>query len=91
MNKPIINHTFETSEIQKEDVEKEFIKMPELETDTHKRINIHTFMAHENELCFAGTDEYGEQITVWFDSYEFLQSCDCEHIKEKLTKYIKEK
>ena len=68
MNKPIINSTFETIEPTKEELEKQFMKMPELETDTHKRININTFMPHENELCFAGTDENGEQITVWFDS-----------------------
>tara|TARA_Y100000114_G_scaffold140349_1_gene145136 strand:- start:146 stop:376 length:231 start_codon:yes stop_codon:yes gene_type:complete len=76
MNKHIINHTFETSEPKQ---------------DTHKRININTFMSHDNELCFGGTDENGEQITVWFDSYEFLQWCDCEHIKETLTKYINNK
>ena len=91
MNKSIINHTFETPEPSREELEKKFMQMPELETDTHKRININTFMANENELCFGGTDENGEQITVWFDSYEFLQWCDCNHIKEKLTKYINEK
>tara|TARA_Y100000004_G_scaffold161281_1_gene189255 strand:+ start:600 stop:833 length:234 start_codon:yes stop_codon:yes gene_type:complete len=77
MNKSIINHTFETTEPKKQ--------------DTHKRININTFMTHENELCFGGTDENGEQITVWFDSYEFLEWCDCEHIKQTLTKYINTK
>ena len=99
MNESIINHTFETNEPTREELEREFMKMPELEEKTnedvsqennHKRLNIHTFMAHENEVAIAGTDENGEELTVWFDSYEFIEWIDKEHIKEKLTKYIKQ-
>ena len=64
-------------------------------TQIHKRINnIHSFMVHENELCLGGTDEYGEDLTIWFDCYDFLEWIDTEnleYIKEKLSKYIKEK
>ena len=51
-------------------------------------------MAHENEVCLRGTDEYGKDFTIWFDSYDFLKWIDkeqLEYIKEKLTKYIKTK
>ena len=44
MNKSIINHTFETPEPTREELEKKFMQMPELETDTHKRININTLL-----------------------------------------------
>tara|TARA_Y100001963_G_C6580020_1_gene352964 strand:+ start:283 stop:525 length:243 start_codon:yes stop_codon:yes gene_type:complete len=56
--------------------------------DAHKRLNIHTFMAHENEVAIGGTDENGEELCVWFDAYEFVQWIDIDHIKEKLTKHI---
>ena len=56
--------------------------------------NINTFQAHENEVCLRGTDEYGKDFTVWFDSYDFLGWIDKEqldYIKEQLTKYIQDK
>lgn len=98
MNKPIVNHTFETSD--KDILKDKLMQMPELESETqdnskneatHKRLNIHTFMAHENEVCLGGTDENGEELCIWFDSYEFIEWIDKDHIKEKLTKYINEK
>jgi sensor domain CHASE-containing protein len=83
MNKPIINNTFETTAgTETVDLRKK---------EEHKRLNIHTFMAHENEVCFGGTDEHGEELCVWFDAYEFIDWCDIDYIKEKLTKYINEK
>ena len=136
MNKPIINHTFETSD--KDTLKEKLMQMPELEIeppkenrfvadpngeidftekdiaqmteqekfmngvidkygnrtepkqDTHKRLNIHTFMTHENEVCLGGTDENGQELCIWFDSYEFIEWIDKDHIKEKLTKYIKQ-
>tara|TARA_R100000030_G_scaffold81584_1_gene64327 strand:- start:26 stop:223 length:198 start_codon:yes stop_codon:yes gene_type:complete len=61
--------------------------------EIHKRVNdITTFMVDENELCLSGTDENGQHITVWFDSYDFLKWIDndnLEYIKEKLIKHIK--
>jgi hypothetical protein len=56
--------------------------------------NINTFMAHENEVCLGGTDEYGNQFTVWWDSYDFLDWLEENNIKEiqkKLIKYIEKK
>ena len=61
----------------------------------HKRMNdINTFQAHENEVYLRGTDEYGKDFQICFDSYNFLEWIDTEHlkyIKEQLTKYIKSK
>jgi len=61
----------------------------------HKRMNdINTFQAHENEVYLRGTDEYGKDFQICFDSYNFLEWIDIEHlkyIKEQLTKYIKSK
>jgi len=73
-------------------------QMPELEHEDeliHKRMNdINTFQAHENEVYLRGTDEYGKDFQICFDSYNFLEWIDTEHleyIKEQLTKYIKTK
>jgi hypothetical protein len=61
----------------------------------HKRMNdINTFQAHDNEVYLRGTDEYGQDFQICFDSYNFLEWIDTEHleyIKEQLTKYIKKK
>jgi len=61
----------------------------------HKRMNdINTFQAHENEVYLRGTDEYGQDFTVCFDSYDFINWIDTEHlkyIKKQLIKYIKTK
>ena len=60
-----------------------------------KRMNdINTFQAHENEVYLRGTDEYGKDFQICFDSYNFLEWIDTEHlnyIKKQLTKYIKTK
>lgn len=61
----------------------------------HKAMNnINTFQAHENEVYLRGTDEYGKDFQVVFDSYDFLNWIDkeqLEYIKEKLKKYIESK
>jgi hypothetical protein len=61
----------------------------------HKRMNdINTFQAHENEVYLRGTDEYGKDFQICFDSYNFLEWIDTEHlkyIKKQLIKYIKTK
>ena len=61
----------------------------------HKRMNdINTFQAHENEVYLRGTDEYGNDFQVCFDSYNFLEWIDTEqieYIKQQTIKYIKEK
>ena len=61
----------------------------------HKRMNdINTFQAHENEVYLRGTDECGNDFQVVFDSYDFLNWIDTEHlkyIKKQLVKYIKTK
>tara|TARA_R110002012_G_scaffold128149_3_gene280402 strand:- start:1979 stop:2200 length:222 start_codon:yes stop_codon:yes gene_type:complete len=61
----------------------------------HKAMNnINTFQAHKNEVYLRGTDEYGKDFQVVFDSYNFLEWIDTEqikYIKEQLIKYIKTK
>jgi hypothetical protein len=61
----------------------------------HKRMNdINTFQAHENEVYLRGTDEYGNDFQICFDSYNFLEWIDTEqvdYIKTQLVKYIKSK
>ena len=60
-----------------------------------KRMNdINTFQAHENEIYLRGTDEYGNDFQICFDSYNFLEWIDkeqIEYIQEQLVKYIKSK
>ena len=72
------------------------IEMPKLENELiHKRMNdINTFQAHENEVYLRGTDEYGNDFQICFDSYNFLEWIDTEHlkyIKKQLIKHIKTK
>ena len=48
----------------------------------HKRMNdINTFQAHENEVYLRGTDEYGQDFQICFDSYNFLEWIDTENLK----------
>jgi hypothetical protein len=82
----------------KKELEEQLMKMPELEQEEemiHKAMNdINTFQAHENEVYLRGTDEWGKDFQICFDSYNFLEWIDTEHleyIKEQLTKYIKTK
>ena len=79
-----------------ENPSKEIISLPKEKDELiHKRMNdINTFQAHENEVYLRGTDEYGKDFQICFDSYNFLEWIDTEHleiIKEQLTKYIKTK
>ena len=57
-------------QIKKEQIKDELI---------HKRMNdINTFQAHENEVYLRGTDEYGKDFQICFDSYNFLEWIDTE-------------
>ena len=82
----------------KEELEEQLMKMPELEQEQeliHKTMNdINTFQAHENEVYLRGTDEYGQDFQICFDSYNFLEWIDkdkIEYIKKQLIKHIKTK
>ena len=84
-----------------EDLEKELMKMPELEDEKStpielkiekddreiiKRMNdINTFQCCDGELCLRGTDEMGKDFTVWWDAYDFLDWINTENVD-----YIKE-
>ena len=81
---------------EKFDLEDKLMEMPKLENELiHKRMNdINTFQAHENEVYLRGTDEYGNDFQICFDSYNFLEWIDTEHlkyIKKQLIKHIKTK
>ena len=60
----------------------------------HKRLNdINTLYCDNNELLIGGVDDYGNDITITFDAFNFLQWIDKDtmsYIKEKTSKYIKE-
>ena len=80
------------------DLDAQLMKEPELEKKNemiHKRLNdINTFQAHENEIYLRGTDEYGQDFQICFDSYDFLGWIDTEqleYIKERLIKHIESK
>ena len=56
--------------------------------------DINTFQCCDGELYLRGTDEYGKDFQICFDSYNFLEWIDTEqieYIKEKTIKYIQEK
>ena len=71
------------------------IKKEKEEELIHKEMYaINTFQAHKNEVYLRGTDEYGKDFQICFDSYNFLEWIDTEHleyIKEQLVKHIKTK
>lgn len=64
------------------------------EKETHNKLSrLNTFMVHKTELCLRGEDENGEDLTMWFDAFEFIQWIDhkqIEYIKERLIEHIKE-
>tara|TARA_R110000868_G_scaffold164303_1_gene396771 strand:- start:55 stop:273 length:219 start_codon:yes stop_codon:yes gene_type:complete len=55
-----------------------------------KRLNdINTFMSTDtNETILQGTDEYGEDFSITFDTIELLDWLDIEHMKNKAKTYI---
>ena len=80
------------------DLEERLMKMPEVEQEDkmiHKRMNdINTFQCCEGELYLRGTDEYGKDFQICFDSYDFLNWIDkeqIEYIKQQTIKHIESK
>ena len=61
----------------------------------HKRLHeINTFQCVDNELYLRGKDEMGEDLTICFDAFNFLEWIDkeqIEYIKEQTIKYIQKK
>ena len=68
------------------------VKEPE---EIHKRLHeINTFQCVDNELYLRGKDEMGEDLTICFDAFNFLEWIDkeqIEYIKKQTIKYIQEK
>jgi acyl-ACP thioesterase len=85
------------NEMTHKELQEKIMELPKLEVLEdeliHKRMNdINTFQAHENEVYLRGTDEYGKDFQICFDSYNFLEWIDTEHlkyIKKQLIKHIK--
>ena len=82
----------------RKELEDQLMKMPELEQEEEiickAMNNINTFQAHENDVYLRGKDENGKDFQICFDSYNFLEWIDVEHleyIKEKLVKHINSK
>tara|TARA_R100000742_G_C4196514_1_gene26934 strand:+ start:384 stop:578 length:195 start_codon:yes stop_codon:yes gene_type:complete len=60
--------------------------------EIRKRLHdIHTFMStKDNETCLAGKDEYGNEFTIWFNTFELLEWIDIDYMKDKSKEYIDE-
>lgn len=67
-----------------------FILTKNYNTMENKRLNdINTFMSTDtNETILQGTDEYGKEFSITFDTIELLDWLDIEHMKSKAKKYI---
>tara|TARA_R100001463_G_scaffold15126_8_gene39553 strand:+ start:3966 stop:4184 length:219 start_codon:yes stop_codon:yes gene_type:complete len=65
------------------------------EQETHKSLrDINTFQCVGNELFLRGKDEWGKDLTICFDAFNFLEWIDkeqIEYIKQKVIQYIEEK
>ncbi len=63
--------------------------------EQHKAMHdINTFQSHANEIYLRGKDEMGEDLTIVFDAFNFLEWIDTEqieYIKQQTIKYIKTK
>ena len=63
--------------------------------EIHKRLHeLNTFQCVDNELYMRGKDEMGNDFTVCFDAFNFLEWIDkeqIEYIKEQTIKYIQKK
>ena len=61
----------------------------------HKRLHeINTFQCVGNELYLGGKDEMGNDFTLCFAAFNFLEWIDTEHIeyiKQKVIEYVEEK
>ena len=55
-----------------------------------KRMNdINTFMStQDNETCLVGTDEFGEDFQIWFNTIDLLEWLDIKYMKSQSKKYI---
>lgn len=84
----------ELKKLSRKELEALFLQMPKVEKEKpiYKRMNdINTFHSINNEIYVTGTDEYGKEFCLSFDSYNFLEWIDkdkLEYIKENLIKHL---
>ena len=89
----------ELSEMTREELGQELMKMPELESpeqEIFKRMHdINTFQCtFGNELYLRGLDERGKDFIICFDAFEFINWIDTEqiaYIKEQIKKHVDSK
>ena len=87
----------ENDELRKDirKIYEKFYYLVEKGIEQHKAMHsINTFQSHENEIYLRGKDEMGEDITICFDAFDFINWIDKEqidYIKENLIKYLKKK
>tara|TARA_R110002126_G_scaffold51848_1_gene141613 strand:+ start:1232 stop:1435 length:204 start_codon:yes stop_codon:yes gene_type:complete len=61
----------------------------ELEYQQKRLNNIEMFMATEdNETILSGTDEYGKDFCITFNTIELLDWIDIDHMKKQSKTYI---
>ena len=67
----------------------------QLQPPIHKRLHeINTFQCVDNELYLRGKDEWGKDLTICFDAFNFLEWIDKEqidYIKQKVIEYVENK
>ena len=86
----------ELSEMTREELGQELMKMPELEAPEQKIFkrlhDINTFQCTtDNELYLRGVDEYGKDFTICFDAFEFINWINIDqivYIKDQVKKYV---
>ena len=57
----------------------------------HKFVGFHdinTYQTVENETYIGGTNSYGDDITLVFNTIDLLEWLDIDHMKEEANKYI---
>jgi hypothetical protein len=61
--------------------------------EKHTKLNhINSLSLSKTELCLRGTDENDEDLTIWFDAFDFVNWIDhkqIDYIKERLIEHIK--
>jgi hypothetical protein len=89
----------ELSEMTREELGQELMRMPELEAPEQeifkKCTTINTFQCTtDNELYLRGTDEYGKDFTICFDAFDFINWIDTKqiaYIKDQVKKHVDSK
>ena len=83
--------TTEETILEQQEINRNLLsKQESKKTMIYKRINdLNTFASTlDNETYLSGTDEYGNDITVIFDTIDLLHWIDTKYMKRQSKKYI---